>query len=300
MDVQEARGALRAAVLAEVAGQRRQVLSTPVALGARQLAEHVVRERPQFGQVGHLQQQPVNAQVFEGGDAASPAEAAQRLQRPVRLFVRPGDLPRVPARPADPDDRLRVREKLSQPADAGGPEPARVRAARMLPVGGGRHQHHFRLPRRDDRVRRAGGEEMLDDVPDPLPQGLRVLRATRRRHIESDRHDVVAARGVVAEVRGPAPCLAVVPPASQQQAFNKVVAHPPGGRRDHVFPAEYHPADRGRMLGDEEAHVLFRVLLGRIHGDQVGRHLVAHQDGGDDDRGHPADTRQPERPVTLP
>ena len=72
--VQDAGGPLRAVVLPEVAGQRGQVLRLVLLLVQAELAQHVGGEGPQLGQVGHLQQQPEDAQVAEGRDAAGPAE----------------------------------------------------------------------------------------------------------------------------------------------------------------------------------------------------------------------------------
>ncbi len=111
---------------------------------------------------------------------------------------------------------------------------------------------------------------------------------------------VVLAPGVVSEVRRPPLGVAVVTAAPQQQPLDEVVTHAAGGGGDHVLPAEYHPADRGRVLGDEEVHVLIAAALRQVEGDQVGGHLVADEDRRDDDGGHPADPGQPQRAVALP
>jgi len=51
------------------------------------------------------------------------------------------------------------------------------------------------------------------------------------------------------------------------------------------------------MLGDEQRHVLADRFLGGIERDQVGRNLVADEDRRDDDGGHTAHVRQPQRPL---
>jgi hypothetical protein len=54
------------------------------------------------------------------------------------------------------------------------------------------------------------------------------------------------------------------------------------------------------MLGDQQVHVPVAAAPRRVQGDQVCGHLVADEDRRDDDRGHPADPGQPQRPVPLP
>ena len=112
-------------------------------------------------------------------------------------------------------------------------------------------------------------------------------------------HVVVAGR-VVAEVRGPAAGVGVVPAAAEQQALHQVVADPAGGRGHHPLAAEDDAADGGGVLGHQQRHVLAEEVLRRVDGDQVGRHLVADQDGRDDDGGHAADVRQPQRALAQP
>ena len=118
--------------------------------------------------------------------------------------------------------------------------------------------------------------------------------------VEGDDHHVVLAPGVVSEVGRPPLGVAVVTAAPQQQALDQVVTYAAGGRGDHVLPAEYHPADRGRVLGDQEVHILIAAALRQVQGDQVGGHLVADQDRRNDDGGHPADLGQPQGAVPLP
>jgi len=110
---------------------------------------------------------------------------------------------------------------------------------------------------------------------------------------------VVAGR-VVAQVRRPAARVGVVPAAAEQQAFHQVVADPSGGGGDHALAAEDDTADGGGVFGHQQAHVLAEQVLRRVDGDQVGRHLVADQDGGDDDGGHAADLGQPQRALAQP
>ena len=143
------------------------------------------------------------------------------------------------------------------------------------------------------------GHEVLDGLPDPLPQRLGV-RGARRRQLERDRRHVVRAGRVVAEVRGPAGRVGGVPAPAEQQSLDQVVADPPGRGGDHALTAEYDAADRRRVLGDEQRHVLAERLLGRVERDQVRRHLVADQDRRDDDGGHAAHVRQPQRPLAEP
>ena len=138
------------------------------------------------------------------------------------------------------------------------------------------------------------------DVPDPLPERIRVLGHPGVRDVEGDDHHVVLARRVVSEVRRPSLGVAIVAAAPQKQAFNQVVTHAAGGGLDHVLPAEYHPADRGRVLGDEQVHVLIAAALRHVQGDQVRGHLVTDEDRRDNDRRHPADAGQPQGPVPLP
>ena len=153
--------------------------------------------------------------------------------------------------------------------------------------------------RRDDGLRRPGGHEVLDALPDPLPQRLGV-GGPGRRQLERDRRHVVRAGRVVAEVRGPAGRVGGVPAAAEQQPLDQVVADPAGGGGHHPLAAEDDAADRGGVLGDQQRHVLAERLLRRVEGDQVRRHLVADQDRRDDDGGHPADVRQPQRPLGQP
>jgi len=70
--------------------------------------------------IGHLQQQPEDAEVAERRDGAGAAQPLQGLGGALRLGVGAGDLARVPAGPADPDDDLGRREELGQPGQAGG------------------------------------------------------------------------------------------------------------------------------------------------------------------------------------
>jgi hypothetical protein len=140
---------------------------------------------------------------------------------------------------------------------------------------------------------------VLDHVADPLPERLAVLGRPRVADVEGDDHHVVLAAGVVSQVCRPPLGVAVVPAAPQQQALDQVVTHAAGGGGDHVLPAEYHSADRGRVLGDEEVHVLIAAALRQVQGDQVSGHLVTDEDRRDDDGGHPADPGQPQGAVPL-
>ena len=120
------------------------------------------------------------------------------------------------------------------------------------------------------------------------------------RQVERDRHHVVVTGRVVAEVGGPPVGVGAVPAPAEQQALDQVVADAPGGRGHDALPAQDDPADGGRVLGDQQAHVLAEDVLGGVDRDQVRRDLVPDQDGRDDDGGHAADLRQPEGALAEP
>ena len=79
MDVQQPRRSLRAVVLPEVAGQRGDQLGAPLVILHAQLAQDLGGERPELGQVGDLQQQPVDAEIRVNTVQMTAEQAAERV-----------------------------------------------------------------------------------------------------------------------------------------------------------------------------------------------------------------------------
>ena len=235
----------------------------------------------------------MDAEVAERDHTARTAHPADGLDRAPGLRVGEPYLLRAAARPADADGGRDLGKQLTQPADAQGaelPRPGSVRAGR------GQHHGHLGVPHRDDRARRPCGEEVPGGCRGALGQREPGLPWRGLCRIEGDGQHVVVVAGVVAEVRGPPAGFRRVPAAPGQQPLHQVVADPAGGRGHDAFPAEYHAADRGRVLGQQQAGVLAGRLAAGVQREQVGGHVVADQDRCDDHRGGGSHVGQPQRP----
>ena len=259
-----------------------------------ELAQHFVGEPAQLGQVGHLEQEPVDAQVAECHHAARAAHPAHGLHRPPGLRVGVPDLLGPMARAADADRDGHLGKQLIQAGGAQGAEPRRTGHGAVL-VLVRQHHGHLGVACGDDRVRCPGGEEVLGRGGGPAQQVQRAAGPGAGR-LERHRQHVVPPPGVVAEVPGPSAGLRLVLATPGEQALDQVVPHPAGGRGHHPLPAEDDPADGGGVLGEQQAGVLPAALPAGVHRQQVGGHVIADKHRCDDHRGGGARAGQPQRP----
>jgi len=237
----------------------------------------------------------VDAKILERHHLGLAAQARDGVDGPARLAVGAGDFRRIAAGASDAYGDHRLREQVPHPGQAACAQAAGLCGGRKLAAVPGDHDHHLVLPDGGDRPWHPGGEEVVDGGGRSRPHGR--CRAARPRGpggSEGRDQDPVLAGGVIAEVPGPPPHLAVVAPAAKQQSLDEIIPHLPGRRRDDSLPAKYHPADRGGVLGDEQAQVSAVALLCAAEGHQVGRDVVADKDRRHDDGHGVADVRQPE------